>query len=112
MLNRHYSARRYRDGRRVTLSVGPGYKMVLMTADYRAAWAWRKFKDDSGQVGINNAIFHNESDVLSSELILEAETFAWARWPGERLYTYVHPGKIKSVNPGYCYKMADWRKCG
>jgi len=112
MLNTHYSARHYRDGRQVKLSVGPGYKMVLMTADCLACWAWRKFIDASGQIGINNAIFHNESGILSSTLILEAEQLGWQRWPGERLYTYVNPTKIKSKNPGYCFLVAGWRKCG
>ena len=38
--------------------------------------------------------------------------WAWKRWPGERLYTYVDPKKIKSTNPGYCFKVCGWRKCG
>lgn len=110
--NRHYSARAYRDGRRVVLTVGPGEKMVLKTADGLAAFVWRKFKDDSGQIGINCALFRNEGPILSSELILEAEQLAWVRWPGERLYTYVNPRRIKSTNPGYCFIRAGWNKCG
>lgn len=86
--------------------------MVLMTMDCNALFAWRKFINDDGNQGVNCAIFRNESPVLSSILILEAEQHAWARWPGERLYTYVHPGKIRSVNPGYCFKVAGWRQCG
>jgi len=49
---------------------------------------------------------------LSSELIRAAEVFAWDRWPGQRLYTYVNPRKVQSRNPGYCFLMAGWRKCG
>ena len=112
LANRHYSARAYRDGRRVALTVGPGEKMVLKTADGLAAFVWRKFIDDAGQAGVNCALFRNEGATRSSELILEAEQLAWSRWPGERLYTYVNPRRVKSRNPGYCFIMAGWRKCG
>ncbi|HNS04180.1 MAG TPA: hypothetical protein PKM78_17550 [Anaerolineae bacterium] len=112
MLNRHYSANHYRDGRIVRLFVGPGEKQVLMTADSRALFVWRKFIDKSGQQGVNCAVFRNEGDYLSSDLILAAEELAHLRWPGERLYTYVNARKIKSANPGYCFKMAGWHTCG
>ncbi len=92
--------------------VGPGEKMVLLSADCRALFVWRRFIDDSGQQGINCAVFRNEGDELSSLLILEAEQLAWGRWPGQRLYTYVDARKVKSRNPGYCFKMAGWRECG
>ena len=42
----------------------------------------------------------------------QAVEIAWRRWPGERLFTYVNGGKIRSTNPGYCFLMAGWRKCG
>lgn len=112
LLNRHYSARHYKDGRQPRLFVGPGEKMVLMTADGLALFVWRKFISDDGQEGVNCAVFRNEGPHLSSELIREAEQLAWSRWPGERLYTYVNPGKIRSTNPGYCFLMAGWKKCG
>ena len=110
--NRHYSRRKYRDGRRVVLTVGPGEKMVLLTSCGLAAFIWRKFINDGGQIGINCALFRNESGFRSSDLIIEAEGLAWDRWPGERLYTYVNPRMVKSTNPGYCFLMAGWRKCG
>ena len=112
ILDRHYSARHYRDGRKPRLFIGPGQKMALITTDGLALFAWRKFKNDAGEIGVNCAIFHNEGPELSSLLILEAEQLAWSRWPGERLYTYVNARKIKSSNPGYCFKMAGWRVCG
>jgi hypothetical protein len=61
---------------------------------------------------VNCAIFRNEGQRLSSDLILAAEEMAWRRWPGERLFTYVWDAKVKSVNPGYCFKMAGWTSCG
>jgi hypothetical protein len=110
--NRHYSRRHYKDGRRPHLFVGPGQKMVLITNDGTALFIWRKFINDAGQTGINCAAFRNEGPIRSSTLILEAEELAWQRWPGQRLYTYVDGSKIRSTNPGYCFKAAGWTKCG
>lgn len=112
MLNRHYSAHLYKDGRRPRLFVGPGQKMVLMTSDSKAIFVWRKFISDDGQDGVNCAVFRNEGNYLSSELIKEAALIAWQRWPGERLYTYVNPHKVRSINPGCCFIKAGWHKCG
>lgn len=112
MVNRHYSARHYQDGRKPKLFIGPGEKLAYMTSDSLALFVWRKFISDDGQQGVNCAVFRNEGPYLSSDLILEAEGLAWAKWPGERLYTYVNPKKIKSRNPGYCFKRAGWKVCG
>jgi hypothetical protein len=112
MYDRHYSARHYKDGRKPKLFVGPGEKMVLMTEKMDALFVWRKFIDASGQQGVNCAVFRNESSVLSSELIREAVVIAEKRWPNERFYTYVNPRRIKSSNPGYCFKMAGWTCAG
>lgn len=119
LMRRHYTFQAYADGRRKDpgnrnryLVVGPGEKMVLLSADCRALFIWRKFIDKSGQQGVNCAAFRNEEKVLSSELILEAEQLAWDYWPGARLYTYVNSRKIASSNPGYCFQKAGWRKCG
>jgi hypothetical protein len=108
----HYSRIHYRDGRRPKLFVGPGEKMVLVTAEADALFIWRKFLSNNGQQGVNCAVFRNESRFLSSDLIREVSRLAWERWPGERLYTYVNPRKVKSSNPGYCFTMAGWRRCG
>ena len=112
IFNRHYSKYIYKDGRKPKLFVGPGFKMVLITQDGKALFVWRKFISADGQAGVNCAVFRNEGEQLSSALILAAEKLAWDRWPGERLFTYVNTRKIKSVNPGYCFKQAGWRICG
>lgn len=112
IFDRHYSRRKYKDGRKPKLFVGPGFKLVLIAVNGDALFVWRKFISDDGQVGVNCAVFRNESSIKSSELILEAEKIAWKKWPGERLYTYVNAKKVKSTNPGYCFKMAGWKKCG
>lgn len=109
---RHYSRYVYRDGRDPALFVGPGEKTVLLSHHDDALFVWRKFIDGSGQQGINCAVFRNESPHLASEMILDAEGWAALRWPGERLYTYVNPARIRSTNPGYCFKRAGWVPAG
>lgn len=117
LMQRHYTFHNYADERRRNkfyrnrhLIVGPGEKMVLLTVNCDALFVWRKFIDASKQTGVNCAVFHNESSILSSTLILEAELLAWQRWPKERLYTYVNPSKITSNNPGFCFKCAGWHQ--
>jgi hypothetical protein len=61
---------------------------------------------------LNGAVFRNESPILSSVLIREACELAWRRWPGARLYTYVDARRVRSPNPGCCFKAAGWRACG
>lgn len=119
LYSRHYSKYHYKDGRRSVRFVGPGQRIVLKTQDGKAMFVWRKFKDACidqrtglPQEGINCAIFRNEGKIRSSELILEAELFAWRRWPGERLYTYVNAEEVRSTNPGCCFKKVGWRTCG
>lgn len=112
IFDRHYSRYRYADGRNPSLFVGPGEKMVLLTACARALFVWRKFVSMDAQDGINCAVFRNEGGGLSSTLIGEAMARAWERWPGERLYTYVNPRRIRSTNPGFCFLQAGWRRCG
>ena len=114
LFNRHYSRYHYKDGRKPKIFVGPGEKMVLLTPDCQALFIWRKFltADACNQEGVNCAVFRNEGDLLSSDLIKEAMNMAFKRWPGERLYTYVNGKKILSTNPGYCFLMAGWQRCG
>lgn len=91
---------------------GPGEKMVLLSPCARAIFVWRKFISKDNQVGINCAIFRNEGAGRSSDLIRSAMELAWSKWPGERFYTYVNPRRVRSANPGYCFLMAGWRRCG
>lgn len=109
---RHYSARQYRDRRPRRKFAGPGRYLVLLTPDGRALFIWRKFRPLDRQEGVSCAVFHNEGPHRSSDLILQAEEYAWKRWPGERLYTYVNPRRVRSPNPGYCFLAAGWQRCG
>jgi hypothetical protein len=108
---RHYSAGN--PHRKVFQFVGPGEKLVLMTPEADALFVWRKFISDAGEDGVNCAVFRNEGPRLSSELILCAESIAWDRWPGERLYTYVDPTKTRHKrDPGRCFIRAGWNPVG
>jgi hypothetical protein len=112
MYERHYSAYRYADGRKRTQFVGPGEKVVLRTIDAAAVWVWRKFIDDSGQQGINCAVFRNESAYRSSDLIRQADQIADCLWPDSRHYTYINAERVSSRNPGFCFLKAGWQRCG
>jgi len=112
MYERHYSCRRYADGRQRRQFVGPGEKVVLRTERADALFVWRKFIDDSGQQGVNCAVFRNESGIRSSDLIHQADQIADVLWPDCRHYTYVDPEKIASKNPGFCFISAGWQRCG
>jgi hypothetical protein len=118
IFDRHYSRQFYRDGRKPKLFVGPGEKMVLIRADGDALFVWRKFRSDDGQQGVNCAVFRNDSNAIASTLIKEAVSFAWERWPGERLYTYVDPRHIPATMVrglpvfGYCFYKAGWKFSG
>lgn len=114
LYERHYSCvnlkarKRNRSDKRIC---GPGKHIVLMTTTCDALFVWKRCNrpDLAGQSGIYCAIFRNETkNILSSELILEAEQIALDRWPRDRFYTYINKDKIKSANPGYCFKRAGW----
>jgi len=116
LYERHYSARK---GRRSEQFVGPGEVIALRLWNGDGMFVWRKFIDDciderSGerQQGINCAVFRNESRTVSSELIRQADAIADFCWPDRRHYTYVDPQKVRSSNPGFCFIVAGWKRCG
>lgn len=121
--DRHYSRKRYADGRRPKLFVGPGEKLVMVTPCRRALFVWRRFISDDGQDGVNCAVFRNEGAGLSSWLVQEADAVADEIWPGERHFTYVDPYKTYRrrtrfhpicgpATPGRCFTEAGWKVCG
>ena len=42
----------------------------------------------------------------------QADDVADAVWACRRHYTYVDPSAVRSANPGFCFLMAGWRRCG
>lgn len=108
LADRHYS-RRTVGARQFLYS---GRKLVLRDTAGTILFAWMWPDDDKrmdDQTGYNCAMFRNESDRRGSDIILEAERMAYERWGKNRFYTYVDPGKVKSKNPGYCFKVAGYR---
>jgi hypothetical protein len=111
LADRHYS-RRTVGARQFLYS---GRKLVLRDTAGLVVFGWLWPEEDmrmDGQKGYNCAIFRNESQRRASDIILEAEAMAFTKWGPNRVYTYVDGTKIKSVNPGFCFKKAGWTKRG
>lgn len=114
LADRHYS-RRTVGARQFLYS---GKKLVLRNAEGTVLFGWI-FPDESmrmdGQRGFNCAIFRNESKRCASEIILEAEKFAFEKWGPNRLYTYIDPAKTKVIKRhgkrivGWSFIKAGWK---
>jgi hypothetical protein len=99
----------------------PGRTMVLRNSEGTVVfgWLWQDGRDDR-QRGINCSIFRNESEKLSSHVILEAERAVVDEWGGQRLFTYIDPAKLHTVKrrgremcpwpPGRCFQSAGWKR--
>lgn len=111
LADRHYS-RRTPGARQFCYS---GRKLVLRDAAGTVLFVWM-YPDPAlrmdQQTGYNCAIFRNESARRSSDIILEAERAAVEKWGPGRAYTFVDSRKIRSANPGCCFKKAGWRAAG
>lgn len=117
LADRHYSRRKVGSPQ----FMPPGQTLVLLTLDERAVWGWWRPHPDSGLQAMNGldgwtcTIFRNESPILSSVLIVAAEHALYDAGVDigpDGLLTYVWDSKIRSVNPGYCFKVAGWRRVG
>jgi hypothetical protein len=116
LADRHYPRRKESIGKlRFSYS---GRKLVLRNAEGTVLWVWM-FPDPAmrmdGQLGYNCSLFRNESRRRASEIILEAEAWAFDKWGPARLYTYIDPDKIRVVKcrgvplPGFCFLKAGWK---
>lgn len=121
LFSRHYTYRRRKAGEPAAkIYVGPGFKMVLITADAMAVCAWRKAKVRlDGQNGVECCIFRREGGCeTASDLLIAAMQLAAARWPGERFFTFVDPRDVRPTwragRPtwGHCFYQAGWRFAG
>jgi hypothetical protein len=98
----------------------PGQTLVLLTGDGLAVFGWWRPDPSSGIRAMNGldgwtcTIFRNTGPTLSSELILAAEAELLTRYDcgPDGLITYVWDSKVRSPNPGYCFKQAGWRTTG
>jgi hypothetical protein len=116
LADRHYSRRNIGSPQ----FMPPGQTLVLVTPLGDAVFGWWRPHPDSGLVAMNKldgwtcSIFRNEGRLLSSDLILEAEQALAERYTcgPDGLLTYVFDSKIRSVNPGFCFKAAGWKRRG
>lgn len=124
LADRHYS-RRTVGARQFLYS---GRKLVLRNTEGSVLFGWMWCDDDKRmdrQTGYNCAIFRNESQRKASDILLEAETFAFEKWGKNRLYSYIDPTKTQTVVAlrdyprwgvrkgerivGFCYRKAGWK---
>jgi hypothetical protein len=117
LADRHYSRRKVGSPQ----FMPPGQTLILLSHDERAVWGWWRPHPASGIPSLNGldgwtcTIFRNESSVLSSELVLDAERALYQSGVDigpDGLLTYVWDSRIRSHNPGYCFKVAGWRRIG
>jgi hypothetical protein len=96
----------------------PGQTIVLISHDMQAVFGWHRPHPDAGIVPMNGlygwtcTIFRNEGPDLSSDLILDAEiAIAMMGYDcaPDGLITYVWDSKVRSANPGACFKHAGWK---
>jgi hypothetical protein len=115
LADRHYSRRKVG----APQFMPPGQTLVLVAPD--ALFGWWRPHPRSGIVAMNKldgwtcSIFRNESLLRSSDMILDAELALRDSGFGcgpSGMLTYVWDSKIKSVNPGYCFKRAGWQTIG
>lgn len=107
--------------------VPPGRCLVLLTEKADALWVtsfpFPQFVKHEWAGAWVCSCFRNESTQLSSELIVDA--VAATRWYGMHceswdcpmppelgFITFVDTSKVKSTNPGCCYKKAGWHHVG
>jgi hypothetical protein len=105
----------------------PGETVVLVTRDKTAVWGWWRPHPRSGIRAMNGrdgwtcSIFSNHGATLSSELVLDAEralaalssaNLLAAPCGPDGMMTYVDARKVRSRNPGYCFKCAGWVRIG
>jgi hypothetical protein len=111
---------------------GIGQEVVLLTEDESAVWACVRQRtpqrpgsgSSRGRTGktdtiaryvFRNMLFRNLGAQLSSVLIRSALAATYVEWskrygapPPERLRTEVDTKRVRSSNPGCCYKLAGW----
>jgi hypothetical protein len=98
----------------------PGQTLILLSDDAAAIFGWWRPHPASGLKSMNGydgwtcTIFRNTGPVLSSRLIVFAETALLARYDvgPDGLMTYVFDSKVQSRNPGYCFKCAGYQVVG
>lgn len=99
----------------------PGETLILLSHDGLAVFGWWRPHPRSGIKAMNGldgwtcSIFRNTGPGLSSALILEAEAILLKERENcgpSGLITYVWGAKVRSINPGFCFKQAGYMRSG
>lgn len=96
----------------------PGRLLVLLTPSADAVWTtvWSRFAKHAWPGAWNNALFRNESIMLSSLLITDAVAATLAHFgapPSNGMITFIDPAKVRHKrDPGRCYLKAGFRYVG
>lgn len=115
LADRHYSRRKVGSPQ----FMPPGETLILLAP--LAVFGWWRPAPSSGLKAMNNldgwtcTIFRNESERLSSALIIQAEIALRderGQCGPDGMLTYVFDRKIRSGNPGCCFKKAGWKVKG
>lgn len=117
LADRHYSRRKIGSPQ----FMPPGQTVILLGADDAAVFGWWRPDPSSGIKAMNGldgwtcTIFRNEGARRSSDLILLAEIAlvqTGHTCGPSGFITYVWDKKIRSSNPGYCFKQAGYVRTG
>lgn len=99
--------------------VPPGRCLVLLTdaadAVWVSSWPYAAYVRHAWGGAWVCSIFRNEGPLLSSTLIRQAVAATCWRWPEPPplgMITFVDASKVRSTNPGACYKHAGFRVVG
>ena len=117
LADEHYSRRK----RGSPQFMPPGQTIILLSTDETAVFGWWRPHPRSGLAAMNGrdgwtcTIFRNTGRHRSSDLILQAELMLASHATDcgpDGMLTYVFDQKVRSPNPGYCFKAAGWRVLG
>lgn len=115
LANRHYSRERVSNQ-----TGGPGFIIVMVTPCERAVWVSKRHSPATKAPRVlaggalpswRCTIFRNEGAGRSSDLIRSAMALTRQLWgypPPEGWMTWVDTRRVRSANPGYCFKQAGW----
>ncbi len=112
--DRHYNRRKIGSNQ----FVPPGRCVVLRHDDdalWTTSWPFAEYVRHAWPGAWINSLFRNESDRLSSELILEAVAHTRAVWepPALGMVTFVDDRKTRRKrDPGRCYRRAGFEHVG
>jgi len=115
LADRHYNRRKPGSPQ----FVPPGRCLVLLAEDRTALWVtsapFAQYIRHAWPGAWVNTLFRNEGGGLSSDLIRHAVAHTRDRWrqvPDLGMVTFVDASKIRSANPGCCYRKAGFRHVG